>query len=69
MHHLTNSNDNSIGFYSDGVRQRALNNLIIAMASRTANIDRVLATLIDWPLIELQLFLKQLAAVKLTANR
>ena len=33
MHHLTNSNDNSIGFYSDGVRQRALNNLIIAMAS------------------------------------
>lgn len=69
MHHLTNSNDNSIGFYSDGVRQRALNNLIIAMASHTANIDRVLATLIDWPLIELQLFLKQLAAVKLTANR
>ena len=55
----------SVGLYPSKIRWRALDILTAAMATCIDNADAVLAQLVSWPSVELRLFLKQLAAVKL----
>ena len=55
----------SVGLYPSKIRWRALDILTVATATCIDNADAVLAQLVSWPSVELRLFLKQLAAVKL----
>lgn len=53
-----------IGLYSDSVRKLAWELILLSMEKERT--DNIVAVLLKWPPIETQLFLRQLAVVKLS---